>query len=178
MITERLGLFGRAALVLFALLMLQVGLVADLPVLEAVGDLMLLSAIAAGSVGGPDRGATFGFAAGIVYDLMLETPFGLSALTYAVAGFAAGWIAGRVLQPRWWFHVGTAAGITVGAVLLSVMVARIAGEKLSDELWDDLWRWCLIEAVWNALLILPARRLLAWVFGEEDPLFSRFVLTR
>jgi rod shape-determining protein MreD len=175
MIAERLGLFGRAALVLFALLMLQVGLVSDLPVLEAVGDLMLLSAIAAGSVGGADRGATYGFVAGILYDLMLDTPFGLNALTYAVAGFAAGWVAGRVLQPRWWFHVGTTAAITLGAVLLTVFVANFVGEGFPA---DDIWRMCLVETVWNAVLILPARRLLAWVFGEEDPLFSRFALTR
>ena len=176
MIAERLGLFGRAAVVLFCLLMLQVGLVSDLPVLDAVGDLMLLSAIAAGSIGGADRGATWGFVAGLLYDLMLDTPFGMSALTYAVAGFAAGWVAAVVLQPRWWFHVGTTIGISLGAVLLSVLIVRMAGSAF---VMNDVLRMCLVVTVWNALLILPARRLLAWVFDEDDAdVPSRFLLTR
>lgn len=169
MIAERLGLVGRSTLVLLSVLLLQVSVMADLPLAGAVADLMMLMALAAGSVGGADRGAAFGFAAGVTYDLLLDTPFGLSALTYVLAGYAAGLLAGRVLQPRWWFHVAMAAGLSVAAVLFSVVVARMLGSAYA---LDDVVRMVVVVALWNAALILPARRMWLWVLGESAP--SRF----
>ena len=40
----------------------------------AIGDLMLVVVVAAGITGGADRGATYGFAAGLLYDLVVDTP--------------------------------------------------------------------------------------------------------
>src|ERR687892_152987 len=127
MLSERLGLLGRSALVLLSALLLQVAVVSDLRAFEAVGNLILLMALAAGSVGGPDRGAAVGFAAGLGYDLLLDTPFGLEALTCVLAGFAAGWAAGRMEQGQWWFPVATAGVLSIVAVVFSVVVGRILG---------------------------------------------------
>jgi len=69
---------------------------------------MMLLAVGAGFVGGPDTGAVVGFAAGTVSDLFLQsTPFGLSALAACLAGFAVGWAGNEVLRSRlfmvrWW----------------------------------------------------------------------------
>src|SRR5206468_526729 len=63
----------RSALLVLVVLILQVGIVSNLEAFEAFGDIVLLVAIAAGSVGGPDRGATYGFCAGLAYDLLLDT---------------------------------------------------------------------------------------------------------
>ncbi len=100
--TTRAKLF-RAALVLLAALVLQVTMLSDLRVLGALGDLMLALTVAAGLTGGADRGVTWGFATGVLYDLMLDTPFGLSALTYALVGYAVG-LAGSALMRTsgWW----------------------------------------------------------------------------
>ena len=166
MITERLGLLGRTALVLLSALLLQVSVMSDLPAFNAVGDLMLLMAIAAGSVGGPDRGATYGFAAGLAFDLMVVTPFGLYALTFAVAGYLAGWGAAWLVQPRWWFHVATAAGVSIVGVVLSVVVSRVLGVSIK---FDEIVQQALVVALWNAALIIPMRRIWFWVFGEEEP---------
>lgn len=166
MIADRLGLLGRSALVLLTALLLQVAVMADLPVFDAVGDLMLVLVIGAGLVGGPDRGATIGFAAGLVYDLLLDTPFGLSALTYVVAGFAAGWVASPTVPLRWWVQVGASVVIAMAAVIFSVLVARVLGLAFA---LDDVVRMVLVEGIWAGLLILPARRLLQWMLGEQDP---------
>jgi rod shape-determining protein MreD len=162
----RMAMVGRAALVVFSVLMLQVGLVADLRAFGAIGNLMLLAAIAAGSVGGPDRGASFGFAVGLAYDLVLDTPFGLEALSCALAGYASGWAISWVIQPQWWFHIGSAAVVSVAAVIVGVVVARVLGSAYP---LDDIVRMALVEAAWSAVLILPARRVLRWVLGEDDP---------
>ena len=50
-----------------------------------------------GMVAGPRDGALCGFFIGFVYDLMLRTPFGLSALAYALIGYAAGYLQARGL---------------------------------------------------------------------------------
>ena len=51
---------------------------------------MLLLAISAGIAAGPEWGALTGFIAGIAFDLVLQTPFGLSALSYCIVGYLVG----------------------------------------------------------------------------------------
>jgi rod shape-determining protein MreD len=91
----------RTALVLLGALVLQVSLLGRLPVFGVTAELMLLVAIAAGLTGGPERGAIVGFAAGLLYDVTLHTPLGLSALVFALMGYAVG---GRqhAVRPRGW----------------------------------------------------------------------------
>jgi rod shape-determining protein MreD len=154
----------RGALVIFVALILQTGVVSDLEAFSAVGDLMLIVALAAGVTGGPDRGATLGFAAGISYDLLLDTPFGLSALVYALVGYAAGMAAVYVIQPRWWFRLVVAAVGSVAAVLLTVLVGRIVGLNYPA---DEVFRIAAVESVWSVVLMLPACRVLQWVVGRD-----------
>lgn len=154
----------RGALVIFLALVVQVGVVSDLEAFSAVGDLMLLVALAAGLTGGPDRGATYGFAAGMAYDLLLDTPFGLSALVYALVGYAAGMAAVYVIQPRWWFRILVAGLGSVAAVLLTVLVGRAVGLGYPA---DEVMRIAGVEAVWSMVLMLPACRVLAWAVGSD-----------
>ena len=75
---------------------------------DVAPDFMMLLAVCAGFVAGPDKGAVVGFAAGLVSDLFLQsTPFGLSALAACLAGFVVGWAGtdscGPACHgPRWW----------------------------------------------------------------------------
>ena len=71
---------AKIPLVLLLFLLLDLTVLSRLRVAGAAPDVMLLLAIAAGVVGGPQLGALMGFAAGLVLDLFLETPLGLSAL--------------------------------------------------------------------------------------------------
>lgn len=171
MITDRLIVLRRAAPVLIAVLLVQVGVMTDLPAFGVVADLMLLVTLAAASVGGPDKGATYGFASGLLYDLLLDTPFGMSALVYALVGYGVGVLAAWALQPKWWFHVLTAVGGSIGSVLLMVGVARVLGLPYP---LDDVIRIALVVAAWNALLMLPARRVMRWVIGDPDHAADRF----
>ena len=79
----------RTSLILVVVLTLQLGVAGSVALFGVQADLLLLLGVAAGVAAGPDRGAAIGFAAGIAYDLMLQTPFGLSALTTSGAQFSA-----------------------------------------------------------------------------------------
>ncbi len=165
MIADGLLVLRRAAPVLLGVLTVQVGVMADLPLFGAMGDLMLLVTLATAAVAGPDRGATYGFAAGVLYDLLLDTPFGMSALVYAVVGYALGVFAAWALQPRWWFHVITAVVGSWVAVVLMVVVARVLGLPYP---LGDVVRFALVISFWNGLLIVPARKVMRWVVREPD----------
>lgn len=161
----RLSMAWRLALVLFTVLLLQVAVMTDLTALGQTADLVLLLAIAAGSMGGADRGATIGFAAGLAYDLLLvDTPFGLSALVYAVVGYGVGVVAAWVIQPRWWHHLVTAVVGTVAGVALTAVVVRVTGPSFPLE---DVVRAAGVEAAWSVALIMSARRVLRWVLGDD-----------
>lgn len=156
----------KSALVLVSALVLQVGVVADLRVLDAVGDLLLLTTVAAALVDGPDRGATWGFAAGLLYDLVLDTPFALSALTYALVGYLVGLAAAALTRPAGWWPVGIAVAAGFGATTLYTIVAHLVGEPYP---FGDVPRVGLTVALWNAALVLPACSLLRRVFGRSEP---------
>ena len=97
---------------LLVALTLQLGVASSITFFGVQADLLLLVAIAAGIAAGPDRGAAIGFAAGLAYDLMLQTPFGLSALTYALIAYLVGSLQDSVLRAAWWIPVATATAAT------------------------------------------------------------------
>jgi rod shape-determining protein MreD len=153
----------RASLVVITALTVQLGLVSDLGVLGVQPDLMLLVAIAAGVAAGPDRGAAIGFGAGIAYDLFLQTPFGLSALTYAIVAYVVGGLQDSVLRAAWWIPVLTATAASMVGVILYGVFGTVLGEEL---IGYDLLRIAVIVGLLNAVaapLVLPAMR---WAAGS------------
>ena len=88
-----------------------------LRILGVVPDLGLVLAVAIAYRSGPEAGALTGFAAGLCYDIFLETPLGLSALSYALTAYAIGVLAGGMLRsPRWIPPVLGAAGGLIGGL--------------------------------------------------------------
>jgi rod shape-determining protein MreD len=156
----------KSTLVLLAALVLQLSVVSDLRLFGAVGDLLVLVTVAAALADGPDRGATFGFAAGLLYDLVLDTPFGLSALTYALIGYLVGLIGAAVGRSGGWWPVVLAALGGAAAMCLYTAIGHLVGTPYPV---GDLPRIALVVAAWNAALIVPVRALLRRVFGRREP---------
>ena len=75
-----------ATIVIVVVLVVQHTLLDAVRVDGAHPDVMLLLPMAAGYAAGPDRGAVFGFVAGLLADLFLPTTFGLSALVGCLLG--------------------------------------------------------------------------------------------
>jgi rod shape-determining protein MreD len=154
---------ARIGVVLVVALLVQTTLGSDLRVDGVAPDLLLLVSICAGLVGGARAGATVGFFAGLLADLSLTTtPLGLSALSWCLVGWIVGALRvnylpdARSLQPVIGL-VSTALG-----VILFLVAGGLAGQgMLSAPGHAYLERVVVIEALWNAILIVPV----AFVYG-------------
>ena len=162
----------RLSLVLMVAATIQVSVASDLRVFGVQGDLMLLVALAAGLAAGPDRGAAIGFACGILYDSFLQTPFGLSALTYSLMAFAVGSLQDTVLRAAWWIPVSTAAAGSALGVILYVVFGTVVGVEFVGV---SVPKIVLLVALLNAVAAAPTIRVLRWATGTQDSVRARAV---
>ncbi|MHB1582939.1 MAG: rod shape-determining protein MreD [Acidimicrobiales bacterium] len=131
-------------------------------------ELMLLVPIAAGMAAGPSEGAIAGFLAGIAIDLLLPTPFGLTALVGCLTGVAVGRVTGSLTREIRWFGVLVAFTASAGAVMLYVVLGAVLGQD--QFLRVDLVALVLVVAVTNAVLAPLGMRLVRWALGPAaDP---------
>ena len=119
---------ARLSLLLVVTLTLQLTLLGGIRIAGVHPDAMVLVAVAAGLVGGTDRGATMGFATGLVTDLFLQTPFGLSDLTFCIVGYLVGMFQGGLIRSAWWIPVLTAVVASAGGETLYAMIGGIVGQ--------------------------------------------------
>jgi rod shape-determining protein MreD len=150
----------RVVLVVVTFALVQETLVLDLRVGAIHADVLILLPILAGLVGGPATGASMGFGSGLVADLFLPTPFGLSALVGTLVGFATGTATVALNRSSWWLPPAVAL---LGSAAYEVTYAAV-GSLLGQPqmLHVDVVRIVVVVSVVNAVLALPARRLVSW----------------
>jgi rod shape-determining protein MreD len=163
---------ARTSLVLVVALTLQLGMASSITFFGVQGDLLLLVAIAAGIAAGPDRGAAIGFAAGISYDLLLQTPFGLSALAYALVAYLVGGLQDSVLRAAWWIPVATATAASVVGVILYGVLGTVLGEDLVG--WE-LLRVAAFVGLLNTAAAPFVVRTMRWATGSVNSVRARAV---
>jgi rod shape-determining protein MreD len=161
------GLVARWSMLVLTALVLQVGVVPQFPVAGVVADLMLLVAIAAGVVGGPERGAVMGFVCGFVFDLTRPGPLGLSALAYTLAAAGAGGVMVQILQARRLLTVAVVATATAVGTLLFAVGSQLFGQHTLEN--PRLWTIVSVVTLLNGLLALPAVRASRWAEGTPPP---------
>lgn len=121
---------ARLALLIVCMLIVQVAVFPHLQLFGVVPNLGLLIAIAVGYQYGAEAGALTGFFAGLGYDLFLETPLGLCAISYALVGYFMGVIeSGLFRSPRWLPSLLGAIGGLAGG-LLFIGIGVLAGEEI------------------------------------------------
>ena len=155
----------RVPLLLATAVVLHLAVLTNLRIAGAAPDLMLLIAVAGGLVGGPVRGAVLGFGSGLVVDLFLRTPMGLSALVFTFVGYGVGVISTGVLSPTWYLPVLTVAAASASGVVLYALVGAMLGEPMVSRRLGVI---VAVVAVTNALLALPVIRLVRWALVEDD----------
>ena len=159
----RIGL--RLTLVLFVGLTLHLSLFATARIGEVRPDVLLLIAVAAGIVGGPERGSVIGFLAGIVADLFLHTPLGLSAMAFSLVGFAVGTLQSSVIRSAWWIPPATAFVASAAGILLYALLGALIGRP------EFLEPRVLVVAAGvgaaNALLTPALVPVMAWALPTE-----------
>jgi rod shape-determining protein MreD len=156
--------WARLALVLVAAVVVQAGLLDQVVVLGAHPDGMVVLAAAGGLLGGPRRGAVVGFLAGVGADLLVNLPFGLSALADVLVGFAVGMVRTSPLQGA---SRGLAAAVCAAAGAAGTLAYAVVGALLGQRgmLGPDLAAALVVVTVGGALLSLPALALVRWSFA-------------
>jgi rod shape-determining protein MreD len=155
-----------AALVVVTVV-LQTTLFPDLRLFGVAPDLVLVGAIAIAYRVGPENGAIYGFAAGLAIDLFLQTPLGISALSFALVAYGVGILqTGLSRTPRFAAAmVGGAGGLAGG--LAFVAIAALAGE---DQVIAVRSLWVLaLAALYDALLAVPMFQVARWVVASREP---------
>lgn len=156
---------GRLPFVLFVALTLHQSLFAGIRIGDAHPQAMLLVAVAAGLLAGAERGALLGFMAGLLADLFVQTPLGLSALAYALVGFSVGAVQSAMIRTAWWIGAATALVASFAGVVLYGLLGALIGQAhfVSPRL--------LIVAGWvalmNAVLAPPMLRAMGWALASE-----------
>lgn len=161
---------AKVPLVLLLFLVVELTVLDRLRVFGAGPDIMLLLAIMAGIVGGPRAGALFGFASGIVLDLFLETPMGLSALVFCLIGYAVGNIQGGVLRASWWIPIITTFVASVVGVLVYALVATVVGQP--DLVTPHLFVVSAVVGLFNALVAPIALRVVRWSIDTPERAYA------
>ena len=141
---------GTSVIVLTALI-LQTTLLPHLALFGVVPDLMLEVIICVALVRGPSSGALAGFAGGILRDLLLDAPTGLSALAYVSVGYVVGAVrpyvrSSSVAVPL----VGVFAGSLAGTAFYT-MLALLLGVPAQP--LGRIAQVILLTAVYNTLLV-------------------------
>lgn len=122
-------LVPRMALVLLAALVLQRSVFVHARLADVGPDLLLLIAVTAGIVRGPERGAVVGFVAGLVADLFVQTPLGLSALAFGLVGYGVGTLQTSVIRAAWWIPIVTGMAASAAGVVVYGVLGAILGQS-------------------------------------------------
>jgi len=155
----------RLALVIFLVLMVQQTVMLALRVGGAHPDLLWLLPITAALIDGPETGAIVGFWSGLAFDLVLPTPFGLSALVGCLLGFATGTLTAAVDPRAAWLKPVAALTGSVAADMLFAVLGAILGQQQMVQV--DFLSIFLVVAVSSVVLVLPVSRLMRWALAGE-----------
>lgn len=162
----------RLAFVLFVALSLHQSVFATIRAGDAHPQVMLLVAVATGLVAGSERGALIGFVAGLLADLFVQTPLGLSALAYALVAFAVGSVQSGILRSAWWLGPATALVGSFAGVLLYGLLGALIGQ--SHFVSPRLVVVAAAVAAMNAVLAVAVVRAMGWALAPEaESAFAR-----
>jgi rod shape-determining protein MreD len=142
--------FSSLLLILTALI-LQTTVVPHLAIFRVVPDLLMVVVISLALIEGPSHGALAGFMGGLLRDLFVDAPTGLSALSYVTVGYVVGAVrpyvqSSSVAVP----FVGVFAGSFAGTVFYQVLALLLG---VAAQPVDRMAQIVVVTAVYNTLLV-------------------------
>ena len=156
----------RVALVIFIVLMVQQTMMVALRVGGVHPDLLWLLPITAALADGPETGGIVGFWAGLAFDLVLPTPFGLSALVGCVLGYAVGALTTAVDPRTTWLKPVAALTGSVAADMLFAVLGAILGQPQMVQV--DFVALFFMISISSVVFVLPVSRLMRWALAGEN----------
>lgn len=157
---------AKATLIVVVGLVLHTAVLPNIRIAEVRPDLMLLLAALGGLAAGPQIGAVFGFACGVAVDLVLQTPLGLSALTFSLIGFAVGTFQGVLIRSAFWLTPAVAAAASAVGVLTFAVLGAMLGQ--GHLIRTTTLAVMALVGLLNGLFAPPAARAVAWALRDDD----------
>lgn len=156
----------RVTLVIFVVLMVQQTMMVALRIGGVHPDLLWLLPITAALADGPETGGIVGFWAGLAFDLVLPTPFGLSALVGCLLGYAVGALTTAVDPRTTWLKPVAALTGSVAADMLFAVLGAILGQPQMVQI--DFVALFLMISISSVVFVLPVSRLMRWALAGEN----------
>ena len=156
----------RLVLVVITLVVLQTTVFPHLRVFGAIPDLCLVATVAIAYEEGPQTGALFGFLSGLVVDLFLASPAGLSALANACTGYGVGVFQGGLVRESRMLPVflGAIGGLVGGTIF--VVVGGIVGQ--SGYLTLTSVRIVIVAAIYDGVVAPLVFPFVHWANHDPD----------
>jgi rod shape-determining protein MreD len=150
----------------FVAAMLQTVIVSSVVVGGGAPDVLLVVVVALALVRGSVPGAVFGFAGGVIVDLVTLDTMGITSLVLTLAGFWAGRYGETTGRDRRFAPLIAVGSITMLAGLFGFVLHYLLGEEV-------VARHALVTAlipafVLNLVLALPVHALVRRVVGEGE----------
>ena len=136
------------AAVLVVAVLVQSTVLAGLRLAGVRPDLLVLAVVAVAMASEATTGAAFGFAAGLVADLLFDLPVGVTALVYTAVGFAAGTARVYLAGSGTLAHLAVAGAASLASVWCCGLLLRVF--DLSS--WAAVARAGPLVAGYNLLL--------------------------
>lgn len=140
-----------AAAIVIAMI-LQVSIAPHIAIGGVVPNIFLLVVVTLALVEGPGAGATAGFFAGLLFDLLGTAPVGPGALVLAVAGFIAGALHSQMFAEGWRLPLSVLFVTSLSAEVAYGVVLSILGA--GGPFWQTFTHVMLPGAVYNATLAM------------------------
>lgn len=157
----------RLSMLFVLALLIQLTVFVDVRFLGVAPELLSLLAVVGAFFIGPERGPVVAFVAGMVWDVYLPTPLGVTALTLAVAAYAVATLnEGLFHETRGQLMVMVGMA-SAGSVIGYALLGGIMGSP--ELLRIDMFRIALIVGVFNAALAPVVTPLIVWALGGEEP---------
>jgi rod shape-determining protein MreD len=155
----------RVAFVTFVVLMAQSTAIDAIRLGGVHPDIFWLLPITAALLDGPETGALVGFWAGLAFDLVLPTPFGLSALVGCMLGYTVGLATAAVDSRAAWLKPVAALIGSVGADMLFAVLGAVLGQEQMVRVHFPFL--VAVVALSSVILVLPVSRLMRWGLTGE-----------
>jgi rod shape-determining protein MreD len=156
----------RVALVIFVVLMVQQTMMVALRIKGVHPDLLWLLPITAALADGPETGGIVGFWAGLTFDLVLPTPFGLSALVGCLLGYAVGSLTTAVDPRATWLKPVAALTGSVAADMLFAVLGAILGQSQMVQI--NFLALFVMVSISSVVFVFPVGRLMRWALAGEN----------
>ena len=155
----------RLGIVFVVALVIQLTVFVDVRIFGVAPELLALVAVVAAFFVGPERGPVIAFVAGLLWDVYLPTPLGVSAVVFAVVAYVVATLNEGLFHDTRTQLIGVVAVGSAASVIGYALLGAIVGE--SGLISADLIVIALVVGASNAVLAPIAAPIMAWALAAE-----------